>query len=434
MFQADQQLYPLLELADYFDVTGRLPDLPVGVARGRRSRPRRGRPLNVPSIPAHGLIGSERERRRRARRRTHTSSPTRSSSGTSATRLADAAGQLGLARAALLDVAASGARRGGRARHHVDGPHGPQWARSVDGRGGRRALRRRRRPAPGAGAAVGLLQAHHACLAQHPAVRLRRRQPGRHGGPGGRAGLPPDARARRRSATSWAGWPSASWASARPRIVRWNGSSMRRSTMACCPRPTTRKARAASRATGTPGRAPLSPLSCSSTRRETQADQRQISALRPARLQLHGRPRPTHPALRVRRRGRPRRPGPAPCRAPRTPRTSRYAATRACSPPATRTRVHGHLQRGWIARRSPRSASRMTGRAAATSGGDIPSRLSSSAWRAARRQVTFGPLPPTMMGTRGRWMGLGTLYAPATRALSGPRTWRVPPLRPRACA
>ena len=54
---------------------------------------------------------------------------------------------------------------------------------------------------------------------------------------------------------------------------------------------------------------------------------------------------------------------------------------------------------------------RMTGRASTTSSGVIPSRLSSSAWRAASRQVTFGPLPPTMIGTRGCWIGFGMLMA-----------------------
>ena len=38
--------------------------------------------------------------------------------------------------------------------------------------------------------------------------------------------------------------------------------------------------------------------------------------------------------------------------------------------------------------------------------------------RAARRQVTTGPLPPTMIGTRGDWRPLGTLTAPSTRSRS----------------
>ena len=58
----------------------------------------------------------------------------------------------------------------------------------------------------------------------------------------------------------------------------------------------------------------------------------------------------------------------------------------------------------------------MTGSASATSAGVMPSRLSSSAWRAARRHVTFGPLPPTMIGTRGCWIGFGTLIASLTLA------------------
>ena len=55
---------------------------------------------------------------------------------------------------------------------------------------------------------------------------------------------------------------------------------------------------------------------------------------------------------------------------------------------------------------------RTVGRAAATSDGSIPSRLSSSACFAASRQVTFGPLPPTMIGTRGCWIGFGMLRRP----------------------
>jgi len=54
---------------------------------------------------------------------------------------------------------------------------------------------------------------------------------------------------------------------------------------------------------------------------------------------------------------------------------------------------------------------RITGSASATSCGESPSRLISSACFAASRQVTFGPLPPTMIGTRGCWIGFGRLIA-----------------------
>ena len=67
---------------------------------------------------------------------------------------------------------------------------------------------------------------------------------------------------------------------------------------------------------------------------------------------------------------------------------------------------------------------RTVGRAAATSDGSMPSRFSSSACLAARRHVTLGPLPPTMIGTRGRWTGLGTLRASVTLS-SGRRTSRA---------
>jgi len=59
---------------------------------------------------------------------------------------------------------------------------------------------------------------------------------------------------------------------------------------------------------------------------------------------------------------------------------------------------------------------RITGSASASSSGVMPSTLSSSACFAARRQVTFGPLPPTMIGTRGCWIGFGRLIAFLTLA------------------
>jgi hypothetical protein len=51
-----------------------------------------------------------------------------------------------------------------------------------------------------------------------------------------------------------------------------------------------------------------------------------------------------------------------------------------------------------------------------SSSGGMPSTFSSSAKRAASRHVTSGPLPPTMIGTRGCWRGLGRLIAPSIRA------------------
>ena len=60
---------------------------------------------------------------------------------------------------------------------------------------------------------------------------------------------------------------------------------------------------------------------------------------------------------------------------------------------------------------------RITGSASRRSACDRPSTLSSSAKRAASRQVTFGPLPPTMIGMRGSCIPFG-LMASRTEACS----------------
>ena len=52
---------------------------------------------------------------------------------------------------------------------------------------------------------------------------------------------------------------------------------------------------------------------------------------------------------------------------------------------------------------------RIVGNAWRTSCGVMPSRLSSSAYFAASLQVTFGPLPPTMIGIRGCCTGAGLI-------------------------
>ena len=100
----------------------------------------------------------------------------------------------------------------------------------------------------------------------------------------------------------------------------------------------------------------------------------------------------------------------------RTP-ASRYAPSRStrAAPVATSRSVQTWTETGSVAGSRPISShrDRITGSASRTSAGSRPSRLSSSAKRAASRQVTFGPFPPTRMGTRGCWTGFGTLIASA---------------------
>lgn len=133
-FQADQQLYPLLELADYLAASGRLPELPP-----ERSWPDLAAEAWAGATSAidatTGLIATEED-----------AGDERPAYPFlvidqillwyTATRLADAAGQLGLARAELVAVAERA--RCGVAEHFVgEGPLGPQWARCIDGKGGR---------------------------------------------------------------------------------------------------------------------------------------------------------------------------------------------------------------------------------------------------------------------------------------------------------
>jgi hypothetical protein len=133
-FPADQQLYPLLELADHLAAAGRLPDLP----------PDRSWPDLVASVwagvtsmvdPATGLLGTDQDAA--DERPAHPFLVTdQVLLWHTATRLAAVAGQLGLERAELLAMAE-------RVRRSVDehfvseGPLGQQWAHCVDGKGGR---------------------------------------------------------------------------------------------------------------------------------------------------------------------------------------------------------------------------------------------------------------------------------------------------------
>jgi hypothetical protein len=132
-FQADQQLYPLLELCDHLAVTGQLPTLPEGaswpeLAAGAWAA------AEGAIEPGTGLIATEEDA-------TDTPPPypfvlaDQILLWYTATRLAGAAALLELPRVRLLEVAERA--RASVGEHFVmDGPTGRQWARAVDGRGG----------------------------------------------------------------------------------------------------------------------------------------------------------------------------------------------------------------------------------------------------------------------------------------------------------
>ncbi|HSM32817.1 MAG TPA: glycoside hydrolase family 125 protein [Anaerolineae bacterium] len=131
--QADQQLYPLLELADYVRITGRLPQLPpedswaplaeaawtaAGDAIDATSGLIRTDENAADDVPADPFLLSDQVLL------WHTSR-----------NLAPIADQLGLDRAALLATATQ-VRAAFDAHFLVEGPLGPMWAYSVNGRGG----------------------------------------------------------------------------------------------------------------------------------------------------------------------------------------------------------------------------------------------------------------------------------------------------------
>jgi hypothetical protein len=131
--QADQQLYPLLELVDHLAATGRLPDLPPETSWQTLARetwdavleiidPRlvlikaeenpADDPLTYPYLLSNQIL------------LWHT-----------ATRLAEVADHLGLERARLEETAAH-VREAVDEHFPVEGPLGPMWAYCVNGRGG----------------------------------------------------------------------------------------------------------------------------------------------------------------------------------------------------------------------------------------------------------------------------------------------------------
>jgi len=131
-FQADQQLYPLLELADYLAVTSSLPELPSGQAWGHLAAEAwaaaesaidgetgliRTEENPADDVATHPFIVSDQILLWHV-----------------ASRLADAASRLDLDRESLL-ARARRSRSAVEAHFVIDGPLGRQWAYAVDGRG-----------------------------------------------------------------------------------------------------------------------------------------------------------------------------------------------------------------------------------------------------------------------------------------------------------
>jgi hypothetical protein len=130
-FQADQQLYPVLELLDYRDAAGRWPTAPAGSADWGRLVAETWRAL--PIDPDLGLVAGDEN-------------PADDPAGLpfllstqillwyTATRLAARAGELGIRELGLTDRADT-VRAAIRDRFACTGPFGTQWAYETDGRG-----------------------------------------------------------------------------------------------------------------------------------------------------------------------------------------------------------------------------------------------------------------------------------------------------------
>jgi hypothetical protein len=129
-FQADQQLYPLLELADFRRVAGGFPDAPAGWW---------GRQVDElwDALPA-GELGFVSSEENPADDETEHPFPLSAQLlyRLAATRLAELRDELGAER----DFAATARRLATAIPRHfeVDGPFGRQWAYEIDGRGGHR--------------------------------------------------------------------------------------------------------------------------------------------------------------------------------------------------------------------------------------------------------------------------------------------------------
>ncbi|HKZ90598.1 MAG TPA: glycoside hydrolase family 125 protein, partial [Candidatus Limnocylindrales bacterium] len=132
-FQADQQLYPILELLDYVAATGGLPDLPPDQSWGQlvqNAWTAAGTAIDAGS----GLISSDENPAGDVPRYPYLVS-NQVLLWYVSSRLAGVAERLGLARTPLLETAAR-TRAAVDAHFLVDGPLGRQWAYAVNARGG----------------------------------------------------------------------------------------------------------------------------------------------------------------------------------------------------------------------------------------------------------------------------------------------------------
>ena len=137
-FQADQQLYPMLELADYAARAGRLPRLPSGADDGERWASLVSQawvPVEASRDPLTGLMRSD-ENASDDPAPLPLIAPSQILGWYTARRLLalDAALELGLDTSALASFAEE-MRRGLSEHVAVDGADGPMWAYAVDGRG-----------------------------------------------------------------------------------------------------------------------------------------------------------------------------------------------------------------------------------------------------------------------------------------------------------
>ncbi len=131
-FRADQQLYPLLELADFASATGRLPELPPDRSWAELAG-EAWSAVESALDPATGLLPTESGPPGLPARH-HLRAADQVLLWHTATKLAGVARQLGLAAPALTERAAR-TRAAFEAQLVTDGPLGRQWAGSMDGQG-----------------------------------------------------------------------------------------------------------------------------------------------------------------------------------------------------------------------------------------------------------------------------------------------------------
>jgi uncharacterized protein len=218
-FQADQQLYPVLELVDYREAAGAWPEASPGRAGWGEVIAESWRAL--PVDPELGLVaGQENPADDPA------SLPYLLSNQVllwyTATRLRPHAGELGLPARALAETADT-ARAAIRDRFACPGPFGGQWAYETDGRG----RSRRYHDANDLPTALAPLWGLCPPMTRNGRPRCaspstRPTRPGRRGT--GAASAPPTPRAPGRWGTSRNGWPRACWATPAAPSGRWSAS------------------------------------------------------------------------------------------------------------------------------------------------------------------------------------------------------------------